>query len=400
MTMVASAAMVIFMSACSSGEPASPDSGYTHGHLVFTLNDSTSVRIPGHWQEDTLWLSNAQETLALPPVDSSASTWSVPVFDGRITLSNDTGNWRDVLRPGDYRVPAQWQEGEGPSAVRSWGEDTLSWSLTFGEENPWNGQLFLQQSGTLCRGSIATSTGDFRHLHGTLEDGTLTLQTFDGAHLFQFTAEVGERDNLQNGHFYSGHHYHTPFHGMPTESSALALGDAPVAQWTGLPVAYSGTLLNGDSVQWNAADAEGVHVLSVMGSWCPNCMDEHRLILRLLDRFPDLHIHTLAFERGLDREGGVSAALDRLERYAQHMGLDQYADRWTLQLVGPASKAVAQSALPFLDRVVSFPTTIVVGPNQEAPWIHTGFNGPAMGPAYDAEVARFAAAISGSSGSR
>ena len=83
------------------------------------------------------------------------------------------------------------------------------------------------------------------------------------------------------------------------------------------------------------------------------------------------------------------------------MELDRFEGRWTVVLAGPASKTTAQEALPFLDRVVSFPTTVVVkGASDEAPWIHSGFNGPAMGPAHELEVARFAAALSGPTESR
>ena len=78
----------------------------------------------------------------------------------------------------------------------------------------------------------------------------------------------------------------------------------------------------------------------------------------------------------------------------------RFGDRWRMRLIGPASKVRAQEALPFLDRVVSFPTTIVSSPDREEPWIHSGFNGPAIGPAHDLEIARFAAAISDPSENR
>ena len=96
----------------------------------------------------------------------------------------------------------------------------------------------------------------------------------------------------------------------------------------------------------------------------------------------------------------MDAALARLRRYAEQMGVIHFGDRWRVRLIGPASKTKAQEALPFLDRVVSFPTTIVSSSDQAEPWIHSGFNGPAMGPAHDLEIARFAAAISGPSESR
>lgn len=399
MSMVASAVMVILLSACSTPSHA-PSERVPTGTLTFSLNDTTQVRIPGVWQGDTLILRNSNETLTLKPSDSLDPTWAIPVFDGRLTLQSDTGFWQDVLRPGTYRVPVRWQAETQAETTPAWTGDTLSWALTFGADDPWYGQLFLQQSGISCRGSIATATGDFRYLHGSIEgDGTLRLQTFDGAHLFCFAANLGDDGSLSAGTFWSGTHYATSFYGTPLDAGTTALEAAPKAEWTGLPVFYAGIALDGDSTSWEASNADHLHVLSIMGSWCPNCMDEHRLLATLMEQHPTLHVHTLAFERGLDKEGGTQRALDRLARYSDHMGLDRFGDRWHVVLTGPASKTRAQAALPFLDRVVSFPTTIVVG-GGGAPWIHSGFNGPAMGPAHDLEVARFAAAVSGSTESR
>jgi len=397
--MVAAAVMVVLLSHCTSSGPSETESPDTAGSLVFDLNDSTTVSIPGEWMGDTLMLRNGAEKLALLPIANQSRMWSVPVFDGTLSLTEDTGQWHDVLRPGEYRVTTRWEPGNTAHPA-SWTGDTLSWALTFGGDDPWFGQLFLQRSGDQCRGSIATATGDFRHLHGTLSDSDLVLQTFDGAHLFRFAGSIDAAGAILNGVFHSGNHYSTPFSGRPVDPSSSSLEDAPMASWTGLPVQYSGLDLLGDSVRWEAGGSEGIHVLSVMGSWCPNCMDEHRLLMSMMDRFPNLHVHTLAFERGVEREGGIDADLARLSRYSTQMGLTRFGDRWRILLVGPASKTQAQLALPFLDRVVSFPTSIVSSPHQEEPWIHSGFNGPAMGTAHDLEIARFAQAISGSSESR
>ena len=398
-TMVAAAVVVVLLSRCASGEPSVAEKTDTEGVLLFDLNDSTTVTIPGEWVGDTLLIRNDQEELALVPLDARPGLWSIPVFDGTLSLTNDTGHWHDVLRPGEYHVAARWKRGRAQE-VAQWGEDTLAWALTFGEDDPWFGQLFLQQSDGRCRGSIATATGDFRHLHGTLTGSELVLQTFDGAHLFRFAGSLDADGSIREGVFHSGNHYATPFSGRPVAPSSSSLEDAPIASWTGQPVQYAGLDLQGDSVRWTAGSSEGVHVLSVMGSWCPNCMDEHRLLVSMMERFPNLQVHTLAFERGLDREEGVDAALARLRRYAEQMGVIHFGDRWRVRLIGPASKTKAQEALPFLDRVVSFPTTIVSSSDQAEPWIHSGFNGPAMGPAHDLEIARFAAAISGPSESR
>lgn len=409
MTMAAVATMVILLFRCNT--PPAADSAHEdarpsgrHGELLFLLNDSDQVRIPGHWHGDTLTLRNAQESLVLLPL--GPDTWSIPVFDGTLSLAGDTGSWKDVLRPGDYHVPVRWEEGDDPHQEATWSTDTLSWLLSFGQDDPWFGQLFIQRDGEACRGSISTSTGDFRFLHGHLrENGTFVLQTFDGAHLFRFSGSVNAEGDIEEGLFLSGNHYSSPFTGQSIAASESGLTDAPIARWTGEPVAYTALDLSGDTVTWKASEASNVHIISVMGSWCPNCMDEHRLLLDLIERHPEVHVHTLAFERGVDLEHpdseANSAAIERMKRYAVQMGMDHHADRWHIRVAGPASKSKAQQVLPFLDKVVSFPTTVIVGVDWEStPWIHSGFNGPATGPAHDLELARFEAALSGSTGSR
>ena len=129
-------------------------------------------------------------------------------------------------------------------------------------------------------------------------------------------------------------------------------------------------------------------------------MDEHRLLADLMKSNPQMHVHTLAFERGLDRVNGEKMALNRLKQYSESMELWRYPNRWHVNLIGPASKTEAQKRLPFLDKVVSFPTSIVLVPGANQPWIHSGFNGPATGEKHELERNRFTQVINGLQESR
>ncbi len=378
---------------CSDGTGTRRPNG-EEGDLVFALSDSVEVRIPGTKTDSTWTLHNGTESIHLLPSDTVDGCWMVPVFDGTICMNGRVGEWHDVLRPGHYAVPVEWQATPAPADMKPHA-NTLSWRLTFGSDDPWFGDLTLHQtSDGQAFGSISTATGDFRFLHGQLSDSAgLILQTFDGAHLFRFSATSLPDGTLLDGVFQSGNHYATSFTGAYLAENAPPLSEGKEASWTGEMAAYSGLNLDGTPVQWNADSAKGTHILSIMGSWCPNCMDEHRLLAQLMNRHPDLTVHTLAFERGLDRDGGVEKALNRLNRYASQMEVDQWDGRWTFVLAGPASKKAAADSLAFVDRVVSFPTTVVIHENHQEPWIHTGFNGPATGPAYEVEVAKFNRAI-------
>ena len=397
--------LLLMVSGC--GPSAGPVGQLDHhpearfGSVVFALNDSTEVIIPGERSSTGIVLRNGEEQLELSPINPGC--FSIPVFEGALCLDGDSGYWTDAMRMGDtpYMVPVTWRWPESPVTTAELPVDTLSWRLTFGTDDPWYGDLHLRTTAEgNATGTIGTATGDFRYLHGQHSNGRLQLQTFDGAHLFLFNARMRDDQALEDGTFYSGTHYSTPFEGSPLTPDDAPLSQGQQAQWTGQDVRYSGRNAAGDSVAWKwSGDLDTTHILSVMGTWCPNCMDEHRMLLDLVKERPDVVVHTLAFERGLDRENGEEVALQRMRNYASNMGRSSAADRWRLTLVGPASKTQAQQRLPFLDRVISFPTTIILTPGNPEPWIHSGSNGPATGALHDLERAAFSSALSGPLGS-
>jgi thiol-disulfide isomerase/thioredoxin len=373
-----------------------PGTSTPYGTLSFHINDSISVEIPGEKTGRLLTLRNGQETLQLPALDSNC--YEVPVFNGLICLDDSgRGTWTDVLRPGEspYQVNCSWAPGTATTGLSGAPDSTL-WRLAFGTEDPWFGDLVIRvDSEGRAEGTIETATGDFRFLHGSIKAGQLILQTFDGAHLFRFSGEVGN-GQIANGWFSSGNHYGTPFTGAFLDEADTPLSEGQQAEWTGAAIEFSGKDLYGNDRSWSWSDAQdSIHVLSIMGSWCPNCLDEHRLLHELMSEFPRMQVHTLAFERGLDQSNGEKLALRRLKQYHEQLELWRYEGRWDVTLVGPASKSEARRLLPFVDRVVSFPTTVVLHPAAPQPWIHSGFNGPATGAKYELERSALAAALSG-----
>ena len=120
-----------------------------------------------------------------------------------------------------------------------------------------------------------------------------------------------------------------------------------------------------------------VTVLDVLGTWCPNCMDE----VRLLAALPMEHADQLSM--AFERPDSAAEAYERLNHFRTEMGVD-----WDVVLGGKASKQVAANAFPFLDRIISFPTTLFIQ-HDGTVHVHSGFNGPATGAAYEEEVAAF-----------
>ena len=317
---------------------------------------------------------NGREHIVLTPTKNGAHR--VPVFNGSWSGSwvgeAWEGVWTDSLRPNNYQVPVRLEplaNASPASGVR----DTTYWDTS-------EGLLVLERSQDSAWATISTSTGDYRHLAGTSVDNQLILNTFDGSHLFRFDATI-RHDSLADGSFLSGTHYRTTFEGVKraTQSHVWTCGRQSVVVDELL---FFGTNPSGQAEVWNKdrlrrAGKTGL-VVDIMGTWCPNCMDEARLMVSLAKSFPDVQFLTLGYERSTD-----STALSRLSRFKQEMGLD-----WPVLLGGRASKTAAAQSIPALDSIHSFPTT-VFWPLEGEPVVHKGFNGPATGEGYALETAFF-----------
>jgi hypothetical protein len=56
---------------------------------------------------------------------------------------------------------------------------------------------------------------------------------------------------------------------------------------------------------------------------------------------------------------------------------------YTLLLAGSSDKGKAAEALPMLNQILSFPTTIIIDKAGKIREIHTGFSGPGTGSEYE-----------------
>lgn len=361
------------------GTPPSPAPSVNR--LVFALNDSVQATFPIVISDSAWVVNNGGEAIQLN--QTASDMYQVPVFNGTLTLASaSAGYWTDSLRSetenGAYRVPFILTEATSTNGSQPIGG---CWDVWFGansseQAGTADAQLDLRSHNGQVEGTMRTPTGDYRYLTGHFNGGELILQTFDGAHLFYFSAMF--TDGLwTDGHFFSGNHYHTTWSAVPAEpwDSSVAL-----------------TQLNppADSLFVRLIDAEGnsynrslvpekgrVTVLDVLGTWCPNCMDE----VRLLTDLPIEHADQLSV--AFERPDSAAEAYERLDAFRSEMGMN-----WDVVLGGKASKKVAADAFPFLDRIISFPTTLFIQ-HDGTVHVHSGFNGPATGAAYQEEIAAF-----------
>ena len=319
-------------------------------------------------------IRNGEERIVLRHLGEEL--YAVPVFGGswkgRWEGEEWRGHWTDSLRPGDYRVPLTLTPLVNPQFT--------SGSKTASRWDTSEGTLLLHTRQDSVWATISTPTGDYRYLAGKKSDNILIFSTFDGAHLFRFNATL-QGDSLVQGSFLSGTHYETSFDGVLAPDGGAGWKSGRQA-FNGAEMALKGVSAKGDTVTWDKSALEAVGktglVVDIMGTWCPNCMDEARLLAELAPSHPDVQFVSLAFERSTD-----ASILPRLGQFQEELQLS-----WDVLLGGKASKRIAAECLGVVDTVHSFPTTVFWAPGSD-PVIHTGFNGPATGEGYVVERAFF-----------
>jgi thiol-disulfide isomerase/thioredoxin len=122
--------------------------------------------------------------------------------------------------------------------------------------------------------------------------------------------------------------------------------------------------------------------VQIMGSWCPNCMDETNFLSPWYrkNRERGVEIIGLAYEKNPD----FSVSAPKLKKMITRFGIE-----YNVLLAGQNDKAKASLTLPMLNRVLAFPTTIFIDRNGKVRKIHTGFSGPGTGEYYTQFVEEF-----------
>ena len=249
--------------------------------------------------------------------------------------------------------------------------------------------VFQQEMNGRIFGSFLSETGDYRYLHGYAANGKLHLQTYTGYWAFVVEADLNG-SNEMNGVFYSGGKSSTQFEAIKDETVQLR----DEAELTYLikrderVVLNNLMKLNGRKINLDFSKKGQVTLIQIMGTWCPNCIDETQLLKELKDSYAaqGLEIVGLGFEVGTDSKKQRS----RLKKFAKDLQVN-----YPVYLAGTSSKEAAAAYFPMLNGIMSFPTSILVDREGKVIAIHTGFSGPATGTAYTELVKKYKQEIEG-----
>lgn len=244
----------------------------------------------------------------------------------------------------------------------------------------------FKQTGNVVHGTFLTTTGDYRFLEGAMDGDTLRLSTFDGSHAYLFTAVV-KKDSITNGRFFAGIGDHQENWAAVKNDTAKLQDERTLA--TVKPgqskLDFSFPDLNGNKVSLNDDRFKNkVVVITLMGSWCPNCMDETGFLSDWYKKNKDRGVEVLglAYERTPDFEKSKKSLKGFLDRFdVQYPVL--------ITGVTPGDPQKAEKTLPQLTGIKGFPTTIFIDRKGNVKEVHTGFSGPGTGEHYEKFKADF-----------
>jgi peroxiredoxin len=202
----------------------------------------------------------------------------------------------------------------------------------------------FEQKGNKVTGTFLRTSGDYRFLQGNVSGDSLFLSYFDGSGVNMLRAKV--KGTQLTGRFTSG------LSGVRTVEAkfdpAAALPDLKKLSFLkpGFDrINFTLPTTSGEQISLQDDRYKNkVIVIELMGSWCPNCLDESRYLAPFYTKYKDKGVEVIgiAFENSAD----------------------------------------IKKVLPMLSKMNGYPTTFIIDKKGIVREIHTGFSGPGTGKYY------------------
>ncbi|WP_076379313.1 peroxiredoxin family protein [Filimonas lacunae] len=344
------------------------------------------------WQKSkpVLYILNAAEKLAVTDVQlqGDSMNFNMPFFESAFRtriFSKDSisGVWVKATSSGKniempFTASTRYTYRFQPQAGSTAGTVTGKWSVQFldKEGKPDEPAIgVFTQKGKAVTGSILTPTGDYRFLEGRMNGNTLLLSTFDGSHAFVIRAELKE-GKLTDGMFYAG---------LTSKQGWTAVRNDTAT----LPDLAAMYVKKGEEgyPDFRFKDMEGkevsikddrfknkVVIIQLMGSWCPNCMDETAFLSEYYrkNQARGVEIVALAYEYTTD----FNRSQQSLRKFQQRFNVT-----YPILITGVSVTDTlrTEKTLPQFTRIKSFPTSIILDRTGKVRKIDNGFVGPGTG---------------------
>lgn len=352
----------------------------------------------------TVYILNGTERIKTesPMVVKDSLVIRMPVFESyfKVKIINkdslngvwvNGGELKDVVVPfaavaGGGRFPAP-KEGK-PNQVQG------KWNIEFTRANKTKRFAIglITQKGNMLSGSVLTPSGDYRYLDGIVSGDSLFLSTFDGSHALLLAAKISA--DQMTGVFYNGAAAMESWTAVKDDNAVLK---APLSAVTAVKEASDGKVdfsfkdLNGHVVSLKDERFKGkVVILQLMGSWCPNCMDETAFLSEyyVKNKARGVEVIALAYELSTDQERSRKS----LQKFQA-----QFKVQYPMLSTGVTASDPqrAEKTLPQLTAIKVFPTTVILNKRGVISEISTTYYGPGAGDYHLKYKAHFEYTIDG-----
>ena len=332
------------------------------------------------------YIINADEKIKVGPVSltNDSVNFTMPVFESSFkTKRNADGSFQGIWNKGTtgefqnwpfYAYPNQlyrFKKNQGNAVYNISGK----WDVTITNPNGTSRKALaeFEQSGDKLTGSFLTPTGDYRFLEGIVTGDSLKLSTFDGSHAYTFYAKIASAQKITGGVYLAGYSGKETWSAVKDNNVKEPEQEQPTKLKSGeSKLNFTFNDLEGKPVSINDERFKNkVVVVQLMGSWCPNCMDETKFLSDFYNKYRSKGVEmvSLAYEYSTD-----------IERSRKSLGKFQklFNVQYPMLITGVTStdELKTEKTLPQLTPIRSFPTSIFLDRKGNVREVHSVFYGP------------------------
>jgi thiol-disulfide isomerase/thioredoxin len=332
------------------------------------------------------YIVNADEKIKVGPVavTNDSVNFAMPVFESSFkTKRNADGSFQGLWNKGTTGEFQNWPFYAYPNQLYRFAKTqgnavyniSGKWDVTITRPNgtPRKALAEFEQSGDKLTGSFLTPSGDYRFLEGIVTGDSLKLSTFDGSHAYTFYAKIASAEKITSGVYLAGYSGKETWSAEKDNNVKEPQQEQPTKLKPGeSKLNFTFNDLEGKPVSINDDRFKNkVVVVQLMGSWCPNCMDETKFLSDFYNKYRSkgVEIVSLAYEYSTD----IERSRKSLAKFQKLFNV-----QYPMLITGVTStdEQKTEKTLPQLTTIQSFPTSIFLDRKGNVKEVHSVFYGP------------------------
>ena len=275
-------------------------------------------------------IKNAKERIRVENITRAGDSLLIrmPVFESSFSIKTSPDKWegtwtrgtagKDLMMPFEaMRSSSRYPLVKGIAKVNVSGR----WAVHFSSDNSTAATSIAEfvQKGNTVTGTFLTPTGDYRFLEGVVTGDSLILSGFDGAHAVLFEGHIAGGKAITNGHYYSGVKFTEEWSAVKNAKATVKIDESAMYVRSGeKQLDFRFPDLDSNMVSLSDKRFNGkVTVVQLMGSWCPNCMDETAFLTEYYakNKQRGVEMVALAYEYSTDFERSKNSLLKFKNRF-------------------------------------------------------------------------------------